>query len=366
MTYTPKHAPLNQIPMEILSARDYEAAAPQFLADPVFAYLSGGSGDEQTLEENRQAFNHYRIFPRLLKNVADGHTRLELFQQSFEHPVFLAPVAYQHLTHPEGELATAQAANATDSCMVCSTLSSVSLDEVAQQAGENKWFQLYFQRSREQTLALLRRAEAAGYKAIVVTLDAAIQYPSARAYRAGFQMPDDIKAINLPDTPTIENSKHCVFEHHMKETPNWSDLEWLMENSFLPIIVKGVLNPKDARTLEKLGTAGIIVSNHGGRILDGMITSLEALPAIRQAVSPTFPILLDSGIRSGSDIFKALALGANAVMIGRLQVYALSVAGALGVGHMIKLLRQELEMCMALCGCAHLSDVKPSHLYTKP
>jgi 4-hydroxymandelate oxidase len=276
------------------------------------------------------------------------------------HPIMLAPVAFQALANAEAEIGSARAANAMESCIVCSTLSSRTLEEVAQAAGPNKWFQLYFQPERAATLALLERATLAGYGAIVVTLDASIQVASLRALRAGFRMPADCVAVNLgpqADVAVPAAGASRIFQGIMQVAPTWSELEWLIEHSTLPVWVKGVLHPDDARKLQAAGVAGLVVSNHGGRSLDGAPASLAALPAIRAAVGPGYPLLLDGGIRSGSDVFKALALGANAVLVGRLQMYALSVAGSLGVAHMLKLLREELEVCMALAGSATVSDI---------
>jgi isopentenyl diphosphate isomerase/L-lactate dehydrogenase-like FMN-dependent dehydrogenase len=246
--------------------------------------------------------------------------------------------------------------------MVTSTLSSCPLEEVARLAGPARWFQLYFQPERDATRELLARAEAAGYGAIVVTLDASIQAPSLRALRAGFQMPADCIGANVrgmqarPAAP-LQPGDSRIFQGLMRAAPTWADLEWLMAQTSLPVWVKGVLHADDARALRSAGVAGIVVSNHGGRSLDGAPATLDVLPAIRAAVSADFPLLLDGGIRSGSDVFKALALGADGVLVGRLQLYALSVAGALGVAHMIRLLREELEVCMALAGCATPADI---------
>ncbi|MFZ6722631.1 alpha-hydroxy acid oxidase [Undibacterium sp. Ji49W] len=350
------------IPADIRCAQDYEIVARRTMAEPSYAYVAGGSGRDLTVAANLAAFSQWSIYPRVLRDVKDGHTRLTLGAQSFLHPILLAPVAFQKLAHPAGEIDTARAAQAMDSCMVCSTLASCRLEDVAHAAGPHKWFQLYFQTRRDDTLALLARAEAAGFSAIVVTLDASIQVASIGALKAGFRMPADCVAVNLQDASAEPEADFSpggsrIFQGVMRAAPTWSDLAWLMTQTSLPVWVKGVLHPDDARALQAAGVAGVVVSNHGGRSLDGAPASLTVLPAIRAAVGDDFPLLLDGGIRSGADIFKALALGANAVLIGRLQMYALSVAGALGVAHMIKLLREELEVCMAQAGCATLSDI---------
>lgn len=361
-------APLDYIPPDIACAADYEALAQAFIPADTLAYLAGGSGHDITQRSNQTAFQHWAMTPRILADLKDANTALQLLGQHFQHPIFMAPVAYQSLVHPQGELDTARAAEATDSCMLTSTLSSVTLEQIAARANPSRWFQLYFQTRPEDTSALVHRAIAAGYQAIVVTLDAAVQAPGIRAIRAGFKLPDSVKAANLihqrPDTPTPRNGQSAIFNHYRQHAPSLQQLQQLISESPVPVIIKGVMHPDDALQLKALGAAGIIVSNHGGRSLDGAPASLSVLPAIRRAVGDDYPLLFDSGIRSGSDIFKAIALGADAVLIGRLQLYSLSVAGALGVAHMIKLLREELELCMAMTGCASLAAIRATKLQT--
>lgn len=368
MTVVSSPAPaLRRIPREIICAADYETLAANFIAAPTYAHIAGGSGDEVSLRQNIQSFSRWHIRPRVLRDVTGGHTRLQFLGHDFRHPVLLAPVAYQKLVHPAGERETACGAEASDTCLVASTLASCSLGDIARASRGKKWFQLYCQSQREATRDLIARAEHAGYTALVVTLDAPIQCPSRRAQRAGFTLPADVRAENLVayaprPQRVLSPEQSVILQGMMGEAPTWSDLKWLLQHTRLPVLVKGVLHADDARALREAGVAGIVVSNHGGRGLDGAPPSLAALPDIRHAVGPDYPLLLDGGIRSGTDIFKALALGADAVMIGRLQVYALSVAGALGVAHLLKLLREELEMCMALAGCATLSAISPALL----
>lgn len=361
-TTTPPRQPLTRIPPDILCACDYEALAPRFLLPAHQAYIAGGSGFETTLRANRAAFDAVQILPRLLRDVTAGHTRVSLLGQDLPHPILLAPLAFQTLAHAGGELETARAAEATDTCLVASTLSSHPLEDIAAASRSGKWFQLYFQPLRESTLDLVRRAESAGYRTLVVTLDATVQSPSLRARRAGFAMPANVSPANLAhhaQAPqvAIERSQSLILQGVMREAPTWHDLEWLLQQTRLPVIVKGVLRPDDALALKQSGVAGVIVSNHGGRSLDGAPASLDMLAAVRRAVGEAYPVLLDSGVRAGSDIFKAIAIGADAVLIGRLQVFALAVAGALGVAHLLKLLREELELCMALAGCPTLADI---------
>jgi 4-hydroxymandelate oxidase len=357
--------PLARIPEDILCARDYESAARRFIDAPAYEYIAGGSAAGDTAAENLRAFADWKLVPRVLQDVRGGHTRLHLAGTDFAHPIFMAPVAFQKLAHPLGETETARAAAALDSCMIVSTLSSCTLEEVAQIAGSAKWFQLYFQPERSATLDLVQRAQRAGYRAIVVTLDASIQVQGYRALRAGFQTSQEPANLNnypAAPAPPPESAPGRILQGMMSRAPVWEDLDWLLAQSQLPVWVKGVLHPDDAKNLQARGAAGLVVSNHGGRSLDGAPASLAMLPDIRAAVGDSYPLLFDSGIRSGADIFKALALGADAVLIGRLQLYALSVAGALGVAHMIKLLREELEICMAMTGCATLADIRADAL----
>ncbi|GAA4415886.1 alpha-hydroxy acid oxidase [Quisquiliibacterium transsilvanicum] len=353
-----------RLPDGIHCAADYSRLAAGAIDAPTLAYIDGGSGEDRTLAANRAAFGRLGLVPRLLPDLRGAQTRLSLLGQELAHPILLAPVAYQALAHPRAEIETARGAAAAEACMACSTLSSASLEEVAAHAGPQRWFQLYFQPQRAATLDLVRRAEAAGYTALVVTLDAAIQAPSLRALRAGFRMPAGLRAANLADYPPTPPKSPAplpgasrIFQAATRDATTWADLDWLAAQTSLPLLVKGVLHPEDAGLALDHGAAGLVVSNHGGRTIDGAPASLSVLPSIRQAVGPGCPLLLDGGVRSGAGAFKAIALGADAVMVGRLQVHALAVAGALGVAHMIRLLREELELCMAATGCRTLADI---------
>ena len=356
-----------RIPSGVHNALDYELLAPAHMAAPSLAYVAGGCGQDVTAAANRRAFAAWGVLPRLLRDVRHGHVRTRVAGDDWAHPIALAPVAYQVLAHAQAEIETARAAAATQTCLVASTLSSRPLEAIAQAAGDARWFQLYFQPRRDDTLDLLRRAEAAGYQAIVVTLDAAIQTASRSAMQAGFRMPDDCVAENLrgyaaPPPPALAADQSRIFQGVMRQAPTYDDLDWLLAQTRLPVWVKGVLHPDDARLLRLRGLAGIVVSNHGGRSLDGAPASLQMLRLVREAVGADYPVLFDGGIRSGTDVFKALALGADAVLVGRLQVYALAVAGALGVAHMLRLLIEELEACMALAGCATIDEIGPHAL----
>jgi 4-hydroxymandelate oxidase len=278
----------------------------------------------------------------------------------------LAPVAYQRLVHRDAELATAQAAAALETGMVVSTLASTALERLAAELPRNKWFQIYWQGGRAATAKLAARAERAGYSALVVTVDVPITALRNRAARAGFRHPQNVTAVNVDAAPAeivLDLGQSRVFQGVMATAPTWDDIRWLAAETTLPLLVKGLLHPDDAERAVELGAAGVVVSNHGGRALDEAPATLTALRLIRRRVPPDFPLLVDGGIRCGGDVFKALALGAQAVLIGRPQLYALAVAGAAGVAHMLRVLRDELEVTMALAGCPTINLISERALW---
>lgn len=356
--------PLNHIPADLVSVADYARRAREHLPPATWEYIAGGGADELTLRFNRDAFDRLRILPRVLRDCTQGTTAIRLLGEDFRHPILLAPVAFHKLAHPDGELATAQAASALEAGLVVSTLASQPLEAIAAATTAPRWFQLYWQENRDYNRHLVLRAEAAGYTALLVTVDAPLQGIRNRAQRAGFVLPSGVEAVNLQDRPplprrVLDPHQSIIFQGMMSEAPTWEDLDWLLRQTRLPVVLKGVLHPLDARRARDMGVAGLVVSNHGGRTLDGLPAALESLPDIRAAVGPDLPLLLDGGIERGTDVFKALALGAQAVMVGRPQLYALAVAGALGVAHLLRLLREELEVTMALAGTPTLADIGP-------
>lgn len=357
---------LSSIPREIAAVADYEAYARARLDANAWAFLTAGAADELTLRDNRAAFDRIRMRSRVLYDVKGGHTRLTLFGHTFEHPVFLAPVGYQQLFHPEGEFASALAARTLGAPFIVSSLASARLEELAA-TGTTLWFQLYLQARREHSLSLVRRAEDCGCQALVVTVDAPLAGIRNREQRAGFHLPPHIAAVNLAEfpkhqPPPVPPGASVVFDGLLAQAPTWEDIAWLCKVTKLPVIVKGILDPADAQLAIAHGARGIIVSNHGGRVLDTLPASIDMLPAIASAVAARVPLLLDGGIRRGSDVFKAIALGASAVLIGRPYIHALAAAGALGVAHVLRTLREELEVCMALNGCATLEAIDKARL----
>lgn len=361
---------MKQLPPDLVSVSDFNRYAKACLPTPIYEYISGGGADEFTLKRNRSAFDEWMILPRILSDVTRGGTQTQILDENLRHPILLAPVAFQTMVHPQGELATLEAADCLDSKMVVSTLATFELEELAQASSGKHWFQLYFQENKAFTLSLVRRAEAAGYSKIVVTVDAPLHGIRNRAQRAGFMLPEGIEAVNLKNRPalprkTLDPSESIVLQGMMSEAPTWQDIAWLLKQTTLPVILKGILHPDDACIAKDMGVAGIVVSNHGGRALDCVPSAIDMLPDIRKVVGQDYPLILDGGIERGTDIFKAIALGANAVMIGRPQIYALAVAGALGVASMLRILREELEVTMALAGTASINNINLSSLKRK-
>ena len=359
--------PLLRIPAAVVAVSDYEPLARERMTPEAWAYFEGGAADEITLRENRAAFDRLRLRGRVLAPLAGGHTRVTLCGQTFEHPVLVAPMAYQKLAHAEGELALALGAAAMRAGMILSVHASMALEDVARvEATAPRWFQLGILPDREFTRALVRRAEAAGYQALVVTVDAVVSGVRNRQNRAGFRLPPGIEAVNLRGAHSggpveTKAGESAVFGGVLAATaPTWKDLEWLQALTRLPVLVKGIMSPEDAAQAVAQGAAGVIVSNHGGRTLDTLPATIEVLPGIADAVGGRVPILLDGGIRRGTDVLKALALGAQAVLVGRPCIHGLASAGAPGVAHVLNILRAELEAAMALTGCATLAQVDRS------
>lgn len=359
-----KIAPMNtQDQRTAVCLADYEDLAGRQMDAASWAYVSGGAGDELTRRWNEESYQRLALIPRVL-NGGGGHTRLSLLGREFAHPIFVAPIAHQKLAHPDGEAATAKAATAMDAGMVLSTLSSMAMEDVAKAGAACCWFQLYMQAHRDDTLSVARRAEACGFEALVVTVDAPVGGARNREQRAGFRLPADLRSENLSHLRArsprqLGEGESAVFQGFMADAPTWDDIAWLKDQTRLPIIVKGVLAADDAERVIAAGCAGLVVSNHGGRTLDTAIATIDALPEIAARVGGRIPILIDGGVRRGTDVLKALALGAEAVLVGRPIVYGLSVAGASGVAHVLKLLRDEFELAMALTGCRSLADIGP-------
>ncbi|WP_077037723.1 alpha-hydroxy acid oxidase [Pelomonas sp. KK5] len=362
---------IEALPEGVANLADFEAAARARLDDKAWAYLVGGAADEITRDANRSAWDRIRLHPRVLRDLSGGHTRTTLLGRTLQWPVLLAPIAYQRLFHADGELAIGHAAAAQCAGLILSAQSSVEMEAVAApmhaepEAGP-LWFQLYWRDDREFMQALIQRVEAAGYQALVLTVDAPVHGARDRERRAGFQLPDDIRAVNLGGRKKpldLRPGQSALFDGLMPRAATWREIDWLREHSKLPLLLKGVAHADDAREALARGVTGFVVSNHGGRALDTLPATAELLPPLRAALGPEVPLLVDGGIRRGTDVLKAIALGADAVLLGRPYVHALAAAGALGVAHALRLLRDELEIAMALSGCRTLADAGPPLLF---
>ncbi len=323
---------------------DFEAPARERLPAEVYGYYAGGAGDEWTLDQNRAAFDRWILRPRMLRGIRaeDVDLSTELFGTQVSMPVLIAPWAYQSAAHPDGERATARAAEAVSTIMVVSTTTEAFLEEVASASTGPKWWQLYVFTDRGFTAEVLARVRAAGFGAIVMTVD--FQDPGLRHRdtRSGFVMPIGLPTSDLRYDPAI----------------SWDDLPWIREQAAgLPLLLKGILTAQDALLAVEAGVDGIVVSNHGGRQLDGVAAGITALPEVVEAVAGRIPVLMDGGVRRGTNIVKALALGAAAVLVGRPAAWGLAVNGEQGVVDVLEILRAELMNAMLLSGCRSLAEI---------
>jgi isopentenyl diphosphate isomerase/L-lactate dehydrogenase-like FMN-dependent dehydrogenase len=353
-----------------------EARAREVMAFPAFEYVSGGAGGEDTMRANREAFRRWRIAPRMLRNVSSRDLSVTVLGRRFPAPLFLAPVGVQGIVHPDGELAVARAAASLGVPMILSTVSSFTLEQVAQALGPTpRWFQLYWSSDPDLAASFLRRAEAAGYEAVVVTVDTPMlawrERDLAEAYLPFLQghglanyLSDPVFHQALPEPP--ERNPAPAIERFAAVFGNasltWDDLPWLRRHTRLPVLIKGIVRAEDAERAVNAGVDGIIVSNHGGRQVDGALASLDSLVAVADRVGGKIPILFDSGIRRGADAFKALALGATAVLLGRLYVWGLGVAGETGVQDVLHNFLADFDLTLGLSGYASVAELDRSAL----
>lgn len=357
--------PLTQIPAHLQTIADYEKEAELHLSHIVWQYLQGGSMDEHSVRGNLSQFEQIQLLPRMLKDLTQGHTQIEILGQRFPHPIFVAPIGHQQLFHPEAEAATALAAEVLGSNMILSTFTNTDMRKLKQE-NPYKWFQLYWQGERDKSFALVKMAEEHGYKALVITIDSPHSGIRDRERHAFFKLPKhEMQPHHFIQQPQTNKNEHPLFQGLMQIAPTWADILWLSQNTSLPIILKGIVSPHDAKLALQHGVQGIIVSNHGGRVLDGCIAPLTALQLIKKVVPADFPVLYDGGIRRGSDVFKAIALGAAAVLVGRPCIYGLATAGALGVAHVLKILKEEFEITMALMGTATIDEINEDYIFQK-
>jgi isopentenyl diphosphate isomerase/L-lactate dehydrogenase-like FMN-dependent dehydrogenase len=358
-----------------------EAAAKERFAPEAFGYVAGSAGTESTARANREAFERWRIVPRFLqRDVSVRDLSTTVLGTEMPAPVALGPVGVQGIVHPDAEIAVAKAAAELRLPIGLSTVSSFRLEEVAEAGGDSpRWFQLYWPRDREVGASLLARAKAAGFTALLLTLDTFTLAWRPRDLRSGY-LPflarlglanyesDPAFLAGLDKSPDKDPTAAILHWQGMFGDPRntWADLAWVREHWDGPIALKGVLHPDDARRGVDAGMDGILVSNHGGRQIDGAIGALDALPGVVEAVDGRADVLFDSGVRTGSDVMKALALGAKAVLIGRPYVYGLGLGGSAGVRHVVRSLLAELELSMALSGCATVADIGPELLTRIP
>lgn len=350
------------------SVSDLEAIAHTRMEHMAWEYISGAAADEITLRWSREAYDRIRLNPRVLHDVSALDTRVKVLGLDLLFPVMLAPTSLHKLAHPEGELATVKGAGAAGTGMVLSTMSSVSLEDVAKAASVPLWFQLYVQKDRGFTEQLVKRAAAAGYKALVVTVDTPVGGARNRQERAKFHLPPGVDLPNLRGMKSPINSSNTterdVFAGLLPERLTWKDIEWLRSLTPLPVILKGILNADDADIAARSGIAGIQVSNHGGRNLDTVPATIDALPRITDKVAGRITVIVDGGIRRGTDVLKALAFGATAVMVGRPIFYGLSSGGAAGVAKVLNILRSEFQMAMALSGRVRIAEIDRSVIWS--
>ncbi|WP_328703008.1 alpha-hydroxy acid oxidase [Arenibaculum pallidiluteum] len=358
------------VPPDTVSLADYERHFASRIEPALRAYIAGAGADGITQRANREAFDRLRLMPRALRDLSRASAASQLLGEALKHPIIVAPMAYHRLVHPEGELATVEAASLTRTWMTVSTQASVPLEAIAERAGGPLWFQLYVRPRPEETLAMVRRAEAAGYRALVLTVDAPVNGIRNMEQRAGFRLPDGISAVNLagmePDGFVPARPGSPVFQGMLRRAPTWDGVRWLCAQTRLPVLLKGIMNPDDVDLAVEAGAAGIIVSNHGGRTLDTLPASIDVLPLVAERAAGRLPVLMDGGIRRGTDILKAIALGAAAVLVGQPVLHALAVGGAVCVAHMLTILQTEFEVAMALTGRANLAEIDRSVIFERP
>lgn len=340
-------------PKRILSLSEFEEIARVRLPHATYEYLAAGAGDEQTLRRNRESFDRILLRPRILRDVASVDTTLTLLGRHLALPIVLAPTAFHRAIHPDGEIGTATGAGSIGVPWIISTATTTSLDEIGRAATGPLWFQLYVQPDRAVTLDLVQKAESIGCEALCLTVDSPAQGARNRQTRARFELPPGITAPYMGELVAGRN----ISDNGRGSNITWDDLEWLVSVSKVPVVVKGILDGRDAAQSVDAGVAGIVVSNHGARNLDAIPATIDALPEVADHVAGRVPVLIDGGIRRGTDIVKAIALGASAVLVGRPYCFGLAVAGAEGVQRVVEILRTELEMAMKLMGLRTLGEI---------
>lgn len=343
----------------VVSVTDFEIAAQKSLDPMAWALVAGGAADELTIRWNREAFDQLRLRNRVLVDVSQIDTRLNLLGADLPHPILLAPTAYHRMIHPGGEVETARGADESGALFVVSSASTTKIGPIGKATKQPMWFQMYVQSDRGFVKEVLAEVEQAGCRALVITVDAPVVGPRYRQIRAKFKL---TPGLQLPYMQDINRGRDSLMRGGNTRM-TWAEIEWLQSNTRLPLVLKGILNPDDAARAVEQRVASIIVSNHGGRMLDTAQASLIALRAVAARVNGRLPVLMDGGVRRGTDVLKALACGASAVLIGRPYLHGLAVAGAAGVAKSVAILRDELEQAMALTGRTRLSEIEKSVLW---
>ncbi len=348
---------------------DFEKVAESRLPKATFDYYAGGALDEVTLRENRAAFERIPLYFRVLADVSRRTLETTVLGERVSMPVLVAPTAFHGMAQVEGELATAGATGKAGTIMIVSTLSNTSVEDIAKAATGPLWFQLYIYRDREATRDLVARVEAAGCRALVLTVDAPILGPRERDVRNRFALPEGLTVKNLLGvgqgavTGSPEGSGLSSYvSSYIDPAISWRDVEWLRSITKLPLLIKGIVRADDARRAVDAGARGVIVSNHGGRQLDGAPATIDALPHVAGAVAGRAEVFVDGGIRRGTDVVKAIARGARAVMIGRPVLWGLAVDAERGVARVLQILHDEIDNALGLCGCTSVADVGPDLL----
>jgi 4-hydroxymandelate oxidase len=361
-----------EINLPTADVTQFEPLARKRLSKMAYDYVRSGGADEISMRENRAGFERLRLSPSVLVDVSEINTRVNLFGGEFESPILLAPVAYHRLYHAEGEIGTARGASAAGAGFVVSTFTTTAIDDIARNTQRPIWFQLYVQRDRGFTKDMVQRAVASGCKAVCLTVDTPVL--GNRYGQLSFGLPKELECVHLRGltlsgpgvsqaTQGHKTQRSSIYDTLFDPSFNWNDLEWLRSVAGVPVILKGVLSAEDGRLAVSCGADGVIVSNHGGRNLDTVPATIDALPRVVEAVAGRIPVMLDSGIRRGTDVLAALALGAKAVFIGRPYIYGLALGGARGVERVISILRDELERAMALTGRRSIEEIDATVLW---
>ena len=360
--------------MPIVNLLDYEEIARRKLPKEIYDFIAGAADDEVSLARNRSAWGEIQLLPRVLIDVSNVDTSTTVLGQRVSAPVLLAPVAHQRAAHPEGEAATARAAAGSETIMILSTMATTTIEDVAAAATGPKWFQLYLYPEREITKRLVERAEKSGYTALCLTVDVPYLGHRERDLHNRLEFPPGILPVNFLGEVDVAayqaqgqgSALAAQAASLISRVITWEHVDWLRSITSLPLLIKGVLAAEDAKIALGHGVAGIVVSNHGARQLDGVPAPIEVLPEIVEAVAGRAPVLVDGGVRRGTDVVKALALGATAVLIGRPYIWGLAAEGEAGVRRVLEMLRTEFELAMALCGCRSVGEIKRSHVRLKP